>query len=173
MDPVLDLVLRVALALLFATAAWHKLRAPKAFAATLGEYRLLPPALAPIAAALVVTAELAVVVGLLVSRRDGLAAAATLLLVYAAAVGVNLLRGRRHIDCGCAGPAARRPISGWLVGRNVVLAAAALAGLAPVAARRLIWVDAFTVVAATVALTACWAAADRLLALVRPREATA
>ncbi len=96
-----------------------------------------------------------------------------MLLVYAAAVGVNLRRGRRHIDCGCAGPAARRPISGWLVARNVVLAAAALAGLAPVAPRGLVWVDAFTVVAATTALAACWTAADQLLALARPRGVAA
>ena len=170
MDPVLDFVLRATLALLFATAAWHKLRAPRAFAATLAEYRLLPAPLAPVAAALVVAAELAIVIALMVARRAGLAGAAALLLVYAAAVAINLLRGRRHIDCGCAGPAARRPISGWLVARNVALAAVALAGLAPVASRGLVWVDAFTVVAATTALAACWTAADRLLALARPRE---
>lgn len=173
MDPVLDLVLRAALALLFATAAWHKLRAPRAFAATLAEYRLLPAPLAPVAAALVVAAELSIVSGLIVAHRIGLAAAAALLLVYAAAVGVNLRRGRRHIDCGCAGPTARRPISGWLVTRNVVLAAAALAGLAPATPRGLVWVDAFTVVAATTALAACWTAADRLLALARPRGVVA
>jgi len=173
MDPVVDLVLRVALALLFATAAWHKLRAPRAFAATLGEYRLLPAALVPAAAVAVVAAELAGVTALVVSRRAGLAAAAAMLLVYATAVGVNLLRGRRHIDCGCAGSSARRPISGWLVGRNVALAAVALAGLAPVAPRPLVWIDVLTVVAATAALSACWAAADRLLGLVRPREAAA
>src|SRR5262245_21207677 len=126
MDPAVDLALRVSLALLFATAAWHKLRAPRAFTATLAEYRLLPPALAPGAAVLVVVVELAIVVGLLAVRRTGLAAAAVLLLVYAAAVAVNLLRGRDHIDCGC-GPAARQPISGWLVGRNLVLAAVAAA----------------------------------------------
>jgi len=173
MDPVLDLVLRATLALLFATAACTSCARPRAFAATLAEYRLLPAPLAPVAAALVVAAELSIVAGLIVAHRIGLVAAAALLLVYAAAVAVNLLRGRRHIDCGCAGPAARRPISGWLVARNVVLAAAALAGLAPVASRGLVWVDAFTVVAATTALAACWTAADRLLALSRPREVAA
>jgi hypothetical protein len=173
MDPVVDLVLRVSLALLFATAAWHKLRAPRSFAATLGEYRLLPVSLAPVAAALVVAAELATVAALVAASRIGLAFAAGLLLVYAAAVAVNLLRGRRHIDCGCAGPSARQRIGGWLVARNLVLAATALAGLAPVAPRALVWVDAFTVVAATIALAACRAAADRLLALGSRGTATA
>ena len=114
-------------------------------------------------------------VALAVARAWGLAGAAALLALYAAAIAVNLARGRRHLDCGCAGPALRRPISGWLVVRNLVLVAIALADLAPLSTRPLVWVDALTVVAATAALAACWMAADRLLAtapgLARLREA--
>src|SRR5262249_43406760 len=99
-----------------------------------------------------------------------------LLGLYAGAIAINLARGRRDIDCGCAGPAARRPISGWLVARNLVLAGIALAGCAPLAPRLLGWIDGFAVVAPTAPLAPCWTASDRLLALAprigRLREVT-
>jgi hypothetical protein len=99
-----------------------------------------------------------------------------LLVLYAIAMAINLARGRRHIDCGCAGPAARRSISGRLVARNVILATLALVALVPVVPRQLLWIDGVTIAAATVALAACWAAMDRLLALepglARLREST-
>jgi hypothetical protein len=176
MDPVLDLTFRAGLALLFAVAALHKLRDPRGFTATLADYRLLPDGIAGVAGIMLVGTELAVVVALVIDRRAGLAGAAALLVLYAGAMAINLVRGRRHIDCGCAGPAARRSISGPLVGRNVILAALALAALAPVVPRQLLWIDGVTIVAATVALAACWAAMDRLLALApglaRMREST-
>jgi hypothetical protein len=167
MDPVFDATLRAALALLFLVAAAHKLRDLGRFRATLADYRVLPDPLVAPAAALVVAAEVAVATALAlpVGRTLGLAGAAGLLLVYAAAIAVNLVRGRRHIDCGCTGPAARRRISGWLVARNAVIALASIVGLLPVAPRPLVWMDALTVTAATATLAALYAAADRLLAL--------
>ena len=176
MDPVFDLIIRAALGVLFVVAAWHKLRDPRRFAATLGEYRLLPTRFAPAAAACVVLAELGAVVALLLWPRGGAAAAAALLAVYASAIAVNLARGRRHIDCGCAGPAARREISAWMVARNAVVAVAALAAaVLPMEARELVWLDACTIVAATALLAACWSATDHLVTLApglaRVREA--
>jgi hypothetical protein len=166
MDPAIDATVTTALALLFLVAASHKLRDPTRFRATFAEYRLVPPALAGPTAALLVLVEVAVAGALAVPalRVPGRVAAAGLLVVYAGAVAVNLGRGRRDLDCGCAGPAARQPISGWLVARNGVLAAVALTGLAPAGARPLVWVDAVTVVATTAALAALYAALDRLLA---------
>jgi len=176
MDPVFDLIIRAALGVLFVVAAWHKLRDPRRFAATLGEYRLLPARFAPAAAGCVVLAELGAVVALLLWPRGGAAAAAALLAVYASAIAVNLARGRRHIDCGCAGPAARREISAWMVARNAVVAVAALAAaVLPMEARELVWLDACTIVAATALLAACWSATDHLVTLApglaRVREA--
>jgi methylamine utilization protein MauE len=166
-DPVFDTTLRAALSFLFLVAAGHKLRDLGRFRATLADYRLLPASAVSLAAGLVALVEVAVAALLVTpgARSAGLGAAATLLVVYAGAVGVNLARGRRDIDCGCAGPAARRPISGWLVARNVGIAFVALAGLAPVGARTLGWIDALTVVAATSALAALHAAADRMIGL--------
>src|SRR5438128_8560007 len=175
MDAAVDITLRAALALLFLVAASHKLRDPGRFLATLAEYRLLPAAAVPLAAILVIGVEVVVAMALLVPERraPGPVAAALVLAVYGAAIGINLARGRRHIDCGCAGPAVRRPISGWLVARNAALAAAALTAVAPVRPRPLVWVDVLTVLGATGTLAALYASADRLLAhappLARPR----
>jgi hypothetical protein len=166
MDPVIDVTLRTALALLFFVAASHKLRDLGRFRATLGEYRLLPAGLTPLAAVLVVAVEVAAAGALLVpgARAAGLLAAAAVLVLYGAAIAINLARGRRDLDCGCAGPAVRRPISGALVVRNAALAALALAGLLPVRPRALLWVDALTVAGATAALAAFYASLDRVIA---------
>jgi Methylamine utilisation protein MauE len=165
MDPVVDATLRAGLALLFLMAAVHKLRDLAGFRATFAEYRLVPGVLVPLGVTTVIGAELALAVGLALPAGPAVfALAAAMLAFYAAAIGVNLARGRRHIDCGCAGPGARRPISGWLITRNLVLAAAALAGIVPVRPRPLVWIDALTVVGATVVLAALWISLDRLLA---------
>lgn len=165
MDPVIDATLRVALTLLFLASAGHKLRDLGRFRATLADYRLLPDALAPAGAVLVVGAETALAAALVAPalRVPGLLSAAGLFLVYGAAIAINLARGRRHIDCGCAGAAGRRPISAWLVARNALLAATALGGLVPVHPRALVWVDALTVAAATATLAALYASLDRLI----------
>ena len=165
-DPAVDAALRAAFALLFLVAANHKLRDPGRFRTTLAEYRLLPGPVVPLAAMLVIGVEVVVAIALVASARrtPGPVAAAAVLAVYGAAIAVNLARGRRHIDCGCVGPAVRRPISGWLVARNAALAAAALAAVAPVRPRPLVWVDALTVMGATATLAALYASVDRLLA---------
>jgi hypothetical protein len=165
MDPTIDATLRLGLALLLGAAATHKLRDLARFGAVLAAYRLLPAALVRPAAALVPAGELAVAAALGGARGGaGGVAAAALFVTYAGAIAVNLARGRRHIDCGCGGPHARRPIGGWLVARNLLLAAAALAAAAPVRPRGLVWLDGLTIGGALAALAAVWLAADRLAA---------
>ena len=168
MDPVLAVVLRGALALLLVAAALHKLRDRDAFRATLEAYALLPaPLLSPLARA-VPLLELSAAALLVTSRAApaGGALAALLLAVYALAMGVNLLRGRRDLDCGCMGPGARSTVGPGLVVRNLVLLFAALAaGFFPVQARLLVWVDFVTVPLAIAVLAALYASAERLLAL--------
>ncbi len=164
MDPAVDIAFRAALGLLLAVAAGHKLRDLPRFRATLAEYRLLPEPLVAIAAPTVVGMELATAMALLDFRTVGACAAATLLLVYAVAIGVNLARGRRHIDCGCAGPTERRAISGGLVARNAALVAVALLGLTPLGSRPLVWIDAITIPGTTLLLVAVYGAVDGLIA---------
>jgi len=166
-DPALQWLLRAGLALLFASAAWHKLRAPKAFATTLERYRLLPVAGVAPAAAVLGALEAAVAVWLvlpLAAPAGAGFAAAALLALYSAAIAINLARGRREIDCGCSGPARRQPIRPWLLARNGVVAVAALALALPTLSRDLHWVDATTLGGGLVALALLWQAVHALLA---------
>jgi hypothetical protein len=164
-DPATDAALRASLAVLFTAAASHKVREPRRFRATVAEYRLLPGPLVTPAALALVGGEIGVATALVLPawRTVGLLGAAALLALYGGAIAVNLARGRRDLDCGCAGPAVRRPISGWLVARNALLAAIALAGLVPPASRPLVWVDALTILGSTAALAALYGAVDRML----------
>ncbi len=166
MDPAGDLIVRAALALVFASAAVHKLGDVGRFRATVADYRLVPERLVAVSATAVVSAEILVAALLALPwwRAAGAIVAATVLVGYGGAIAINLVRGRRHIDCGCTGPAGRQPIGTGLVIRNGVLAAAALTGLLPLTARPLVWVDALTVVGATGVLAAVWVAAHQLLA---------
>ena len=57
--------------------------------------------------------EVAVAIGLCLAGTRPFAAALAIvvLLTYAAAIAVNLGRGRRDLACGCGGPNDRRPIA--------------------------------------------------------------
>lgn len=164
MDPVIALGLRTGLALLLGSAALAKLRDPGGFAAAVAGYRLLPGALAGPAAAGFVAAEIALAAGLWLARTPAAFGAAALLALYAGAIGVNLARGRRDIDCGCGGPFGRQTLSPALVLRNLGMAGAALACALPVAPRALAWLDALTLVAALAAGAALYTAVNLLLA---------
>jgi hypothetical protein len=166
MDPVLDIVGRAAIGLLLAAAAAHKLRDLDRFRATLAAYALLPAAVAPAFAAAIPCIEALIAVGCVASatRVPALLGAAALLLVYAGALATNLARGRDQLDCGCLGAAGRTRISWWLVARNFVVAAGALAAAAPVVPRPLVWVDHVTTFGAVAVAVLAWVAADELLA---------
>ncbi len=148
LDPALAWILRTSLAALFATAVFHKLRDPRAFLHTFSEYEILPSRLTTPGALGLIAAEVLVVAGYCLDPfgvRPGLAAL-SLLLLYSLAIGLNLLRGRREIDCGCLGPASRQTrLSPWLLVRNGVLAFGAGATSLPVSERALHLVDGISV----------------------------
>ncbi|RIL06618.1 MAG: methylamine utilization protein MauE [Proteobacteria bacterium] len=169
LDPALEHVLRGSLALLLASGAVQKARDFALFRAAVEGYELLPARLAGVAAALFAALEGALGAALLAPARFGLrpgalALAAALFALYAAAIAINLARGRREIDCGCGGPAAHVPLSGWLLARNAILVAMALACLAGVAQRALGLVDALTIAGGVAALALIWTAVHGLLA---------
>jgi hypothetical protein len=165
LDPAASLLLRGALALLFAAAAWHKLRSPPRFRAILAAYRLLPESLVTPAALLVPCLEAAVAACLLAESTHRLAAlaGALLLLGYAAAIGVNLVRGRRDLSCGCARD-DRTPIAPWMIGRNVLLAAILALGAVPHGARPLQGTDAATLALGLAAFALIYLCAEQLAA---------
>lgn len=169
-DPAIHTLIAIGLAVLFGTAAVHKVRSPAMFVATLADYRLLPPQLSSAAAVLLIALEFALAAGLLWPATRGLGgiAGASLLLVYAAAIAINLRRGRRHLDCGCT--LQHRPIGGWMVTRNSVLAAAALLLVIPMSSRTIQSTDVATIVAALCVIVLLYAAADLLLARAGDRD---
>ena len=167
LDPALGWTLRLFLAALFARALHGKLRAPGEFVAAIRGYQLLPPVLVGVAAAGLLAVE-AVIVALLLlpSLAPGAAvAAAGLLLVYAAAIGINLARGRRDIDCGCTGPLRRQSLHELLIGRNLVYAGLASLAALPLGARALGWLDFTTIGLALAALAGLALAIDGIAAL--------
>ena len=165
-DPIVAWVLRASLALLFSFSAWHKLRDVTGFRETLREYRVLPDVFVSSAAGVIVATEALTSLALWMPGAGlaGAAMAASLLGVYSASIAVNLIRGRRSIDCGCLGPAADQSISPALLGRNAILVAGALGAMLPVGHRSLHWVDSLTFIAGLGSLSMLFIAANQLLA---------
>jgi hypothetical protein len=118
--------------LVFAMAGAEKLRHRAILRGVISNYRLLPDfAVAPFAA-LQPPVELALGLSLLTGLAKPFAPLGAILLLglFAAAMAINIRRGRAHIDCGCGGASLRQPLRWSLVARNLLLAAALLPSLA-------------------------------------------
>jgi uncharacterized membrane protein YphA (DoxX/SURF4 family) len=162
-DPVVALILRCSLALLLLSAAWHKLRDVAAFVAAVAAYALVPQRWHRAVAWGLVFAEGAIGVSLAIGVGVAPLAAAALLASYTVAIATNLARGRRDIDCGCAGPARRMPLNTGLVVRNAILIVAVGCAAIPTVARPLVWLDALTVTAAVLVLALLYGAVNTAL----------
>ncbi|HYM42305.1 MAG TPA: MauE/DoxX family redox-associated membrane protein [Steroidobacteraceae bacterium] len=173
LDPAIGLTLVGCFALLFASAALHKLRNVAHFREALRAYRLLPEGASFAAAAALPALELALAVGLLSAMTRAAAALAglALLLGYAAAIAVNLARGRRDLACGCGGAQDSRPIAPWMVVRNLLLAVLLTVALVPFSSRTLLPTDALTVAAGIAVAALLYASLDRLLGSAARRAA--
>jgi len=165
LDPVIGSLLVASFVLLFASAASHKIRDLAQFADVLAGYGIPPRINRGRLSRLVPALELLLAITLLQpgTRVVAAASAAVVLLGYAVAIAINLHAGRRLVACGCGGPDRQRPIAGWMVWRNVLLAAAAGALMLPWNHRMLQWTDAATVVFGSLAIAVLYACADRLL----------
>jgi hypothetical protein len=166
-DPAIDLLVGGCVALLFGSAAAHKLRNLSRFREDFIAYGVpaaatrlgLPP--------LLLFAEMLVAAGLLfpASRSGAAGTAAVLLLIYAAAIAINLGRGRRDLACGCGGFGDRRRIAPWMIWRNCGMAATALVLVLPQGTRALEPTDAVTVGFGTATVAFVYLCIDGLLAL--------
>lgn len=129
------------LAMLFAFSALDKYRDVETFRQQIKNYQLMPEALVmPMSALLFATEVITATLLITQGYRWGLIAAAALLSVYAAGIWINLIRGRRHIDCGCLGSQGEG-ISYYHVTRNLLLTGMAVVCLLPDTARELGWLD--------------------------------
>ena len=166
LDPAASWTISIALTLVFGASAAIKFADFDEFRAAVANYRIVPETLETPAALLVPVAEITGAVGILIPRthRDAAAILLLLLAVFTAAIVINLMRGRLHVDCGCFGPALRQPLSWWLPARNVILMALATIAVAPSKDRAMTPLDFATVVFGAATLVVLYLAANYLLA---------
>jgi uncharacterized membrane protein YphA (DoxX/SURF4 family) len=122
---------RICVGLILVLAGIGKFRHWKILSGVIANYRLLPGfAVGPAA---VVLPPLEVGLGLLLlsglAERSAALAGVLLLVVFGAAMAINLGRGRSSIDCGCGQSFLKQELSWGLVGRNGLLAGLLVASL--------------------------------------------
>lgn len=98
------LTLQLAVGLVLLISAIAKLRAPRAFAQGVADYRLLPYRVSLVAGVLIIPAELAIAMAHLTGYAIKLAVPCglVLLVIFLVAVSINLMRAR-NIPCHCFG----------------------------------------------------------------------
>ena len=141
-DPFLLRFVSLGFALLFLLTSVHKLTGLEEFQAALTDYRLVPSGLVRLTAYLIPMMEVSLALGWLFAVQIQIVAYASagLLAAYGLAMGINLLRGRVHIGCGCGFGGALQhdqQLSVGLVLRNVGLASIALIVTLPGSQREL------------------------------------
>lgn len=118
---------------LFVVAGLAKLRDPARFRAAVANYGILRRAgVEPVSVMLPI---IEIVGGGMLALRVALPVSALLvaglLVVFAVAMAVNLVRGRRNMDCGCTLGVRGQTISWPLVVRNIGLAVACVVATIP------------------------------------------
>lgn len=153
LDPAVELLLKLGFLSLFFLSLTHKALNFTEFEATVANYQkgLYPnwTLTLPLSLVIIFMELLIVMSALLIS--DGIVLgclAAGMLVLYALAMAINLLRGNRMLDCGCTWGTAKQPVGYELVIRNLVLALFALLLTLPVEMRPLHLLDYFSVFAA-------------------------
>ncbi|GAB4577977.1 MAG: hypothetical protein Fur0022_07090 [Anaerolineales bacterium] len=128
LDNFVFLFIRGFLAAIFISSSFPKLRSSPAFASAVQAYHLLPqPWIRPFALTLP-WLELTLSLMLLVGWQTRLAALASvvLLLVFLAAMSINLARRRKDLDCGCSGKKHTQKIGWKTITHNLILIILAL-----------------------------------------------
>src|SRR3954463_1834108 len=165
----LEIVLRVGLAVVLAGAALAKLAAPRASIAALGSFGFTDSPLRPIAWAALIAVELALAVAVALGSNTAAYAAAALMAMFAALTVSALLRGRAGAPCACFGP--RSTVSKLGVLRNVALAVAfaALPSLDSVSigTHAWMWIAIGVALAASAGLTVAVLALAREVGMLR------
>ncbi len=176
LDPQLFRVIAFGLGLLFLFAGLHKLQNRTRFGSVLENYRIIPEFLLPVMLPVIPVLELVLSVSWFIQamlRAPSLllpVVSAGLLSTYGAAIAANLLRGRKHIDCGCSlsshdnSAMSNQQLSWGLVARNLVLALLALAPALAVSARPLLLLDHLLLLLSLPIMLLCYSAVNQLLA---------
>lgn len=173
-DPMAVIFCQVSLALIFGLGAWGKLKSLEEFVGVVLNYRFLPEFTARPVAYTLPFFEAAIAVGILIGPVRPFAAmgAFALLAIFSVAMGVNILRGRRYIDCGCLMSVLKQRLSWWLVARNgVLMVMAAWVVAVMVTSRPAVLLDAFAGTAAGIVVVLLYIASGYVLS-ERPKTAS-
>lgn len=127
-EPYLLLCLRLLLAAIFLYYGLGKLKRPRLFGEAVRGYHLVPRGWAQPFAFTLIGLEIAIGGLVLIGWHTRLAAASggVLLSLFIVAMGINLVRGRTDLDCGCAGNRQHQVIGRKIVLRNVAYLTLAL-----------------------------------------------
>jgi uncharacterized membrane protein YphA (DoxX/SURF4 family) len=122
-DPVLLKLESILLAVVFFFSAVQKIRDLRYFTRMVASFQMLPRSWVNPFAYTLPWLELALGLMLLLGWGTRLAAniSATLMLLFIFAMGINLARGRKDLDCGCFGNHHHQVISIKSILRNLVL----------------------------------------------------
>jgi hypothetical protein len=169
LDPLILKSISIGFGLLFLLAAVHKFATAQQFRVILEEYRVMPRVFAGPVARIVPLLEVTLSVGWFSAYRPELIAvsSAALLAVYTSAIGLNLLRGRIHIGCGCGVAGASdgdQQLSSGLILRNTILIALTLVAVIPTSARPFGVIDYVTLGSTLLASALLYVGANQLLA---------
>lgn len=165
-DPIFVQLSAGFVAFVWISSALPKLSSLSRHRLTVEGYGLLPSGLVPVFSFVQPALELSLGLAVLLpaARVPAAWSSLGLLSVYSLAIGINLARGRRDIDCGCSGPAARQELTEGLVLRNIALIAICAVAALPVASRNWGWIDFATLSFGIVGMVMAYTAANYILA---------
>lgn len=163
---VAGLAASIAIGLIFVTDGIEKQRQRESLAGVIANYRLLPDRLTAPAARILPPFEIALGLMLLsgIAPLTAAGIAAATLLLFAAAMGINVARGRTQISCGCGHGALAHRLGWGLVARNLILVG--LLGLRLLPATPLMAIDVATAAAAGIGAFLGYVLVERLGAFV-------
>jgi len=166
LDPIYSLTIVILIAFVFALAGLHKVMDYARHTGVVADYRVVPAWTVPLLAPLLIVLEFGAVVLVLLpgARSAGLILTMGLLLIYIFSIGLNLVRGRTSIDCGCGWGSQDHQISAWLIFRNLAMMVVVAAALLPSANRSLHLVDWVLAAFAGTAVIAVYFIGDLLIA---------
>lgn len=121
-------IFRLLLGMIFLVSSVSKVSAPRRFANTLIAFRLIPNSWAQPFAIILIGAEAIIAALLLIGWQSRISAGLCgfLLVIFTVAIGLNIIRGRTDLECGCFGLRHAQQVNFNLVGRNVLLLSMAI-----------------------------------------------
>ena len=127
-DQMLSAGIQVFIAILFAVSCLHKLQDFDRFCEVAGSYLkgtiAANAVFVKVLACAVIIWEIGIVIAVITVQPAMIVGSLTcgILLIYAAGMGWNILRGNTLLDCGCSW-GERTPVNSWHVVRNLFLVA--------------------------------------------------